>query len=544
MGKTINGSTLRKMFQNAFSLVEENKKNIDALNVFPVPDGDTGTNMSLTLKSAVSEMNACESNTIESICVAFNRGALKGARGNSGVITSQIIKGICSVLMSNETEITLKDFAKAMQNGSDMAYKAVTVPKEGTILTIIKAMAEKAKQAAKSAKSFEEFLNDIIVHGETTLQMTPDMLPVLKKAGVVDAGGRGLVFIFSGFYKALTGEMTEVQFVDNVEKDVTSEDIHVNYESLADIKFAYCTEFFVINIYEKTTDADINTLRSRLMEIGDCVLCIGDLQLIKVHVHTNEPNRALGYALQLGELNGVKIENMLEQNRQLRKQQEKVPDKEYGMISVAAGEGLSNVFKDIDVDYIISGGQTMNPSANDIATAADKVNAKNIFVFPNNKNIIMSAEQANDITDKNLIIIPTRSIPEGVSAILAFDPNASVEENKSNMMDAIASVSSGSVTYAVRTTNVDGLEVKVGDIMGLDEHSVLTTGKDILDTTVELVDKLVKSDSSNITLFYGEGITEEDSVNLQSKLEEKYPDIDISMVYGGQPVYYYIISIE
>lgn len=544
MGKTINGSTLRKMFQNAFSLVEENKKNIDALNVFPVPDGDTGTNMSLTLKSAVSEMNACESNTIESICVAFNRGALKGARGNSGVITSQIIKGICSVLMSNETEITLKDFSKAMQNGSDMAYKAVTVPKEGTILTIIKAMAEKAKQAAKSAKSFEEFLNDIIVHGETTLQMTPDMLPVLKKAGVVDAGGRGLVFIFSGFYKALTGEMTEVQFVDNVEKDVTSEDIHVNYESLADIKFAYCTEFFVINIYEKTTDADINTLRSRLMEIGDCVLCIGDLQLIKVHVHTNEPNRALGYALQLGELNGVKIENMLEQNRQLRKQQEKVPDKEYGMISVAAGEGLSNVFKDIDVDYIISGGQTMNPSANDIATAADKVNAKNIFVFPNNKNIIMSAEQANDITDKNLIIIPTRSIPEGVSAILAFDPNASVEENKSNMMDAISSVSSGSVTYAVRTTNVDGLEVKVGDIMGLDEHSVLTTGKDILDTTVELVDKLVKSDSSNITLFYGEGITEEDSVNLQSKLEEKYPDIDISMVYGGQPVYYYIISIE
>lgn len=544
MGKTINGSTLRKMFLNAFSLVEENKKNIDALNVFPVPDGDTGTNMSLTLKSAVTEMNACESNTIESICVAFNRGALKGARGNSGVITSQIIKGICSALMSNETEITLKDFAKAMQNGSDMAYKAVTVPKEGTILTIIKAMAEKAKQASKSAKSFEDFFNEIIMHGETTLQMTPDMLPVLKKAGVVDAGGRGLVFIFSGFYKALTGEMTEVQFVDNVEKDVTSEDIHVNYESLADIKFAYCTEFFVINIYEKTTDADINTLRSRLMEIGDCVLCIGDLQLIKVHVHTNEPNRALGYALQLGELNGVKIENMLEQNRQLRKQQEKVPDKEYGMISVAAGEGLNNVFKDIDVDYIISGGQTMNPSANDIATAADKVNAKNIFVFPNNKNIIMSAEQANDITDKNLIIIPTRSIPEGISAILAFDPNASVEENKSNMLDAMASVRSGSVTYAVRTTNVDGIDVKVGDIMGLDEHSVLTLGKNVIDTTVELVDKLVKSDSSNITLFYGEGVTEEDSCNLQSRLEEKYPDIDISVVFGGQPVYYYIISIE
>ena len=544
MIKTINGAALRKMFLNAFSLVEENKKNIDALNVFPVPDGDTGTNMSLTLKSAVTEMNACESNTIESICVAFNRGALKGARGNSGVITSQIIKGICSVLMAKEEDINLKDFAKAIQTGSDMAYKAVTVPKEGTILTVIKAMAEKAKQASRSAKCFEDFFNDIIAHGEATLQMTPDMLPVLKKAGVVDAGGRGLVFIFSGFYKALTGEMTEVEFINNIEKDVTSEDMHVNYQSLADIKYAYCTEFFVINIYEKTTDADINALRSRLMEIGDCVLCIGDLQLIKVHVHTNEPNRALGYALQLGELNGVKIENMLEQNRQLRKQQEKEPLKEYGMISVAAGDGLNSVFKDIDVDYVISGGQTMNPSANDIATAADKVNAKNIFVFPNNKNIIMSAQQANDITDKNLIVIPTKSIPQGVSAILSFDGTASVQENKENMLDAIANVHSGSVTYAVRTTNVDGIDVKVGDIMGLDEHTVLTTGTDITDTTIELISKIVKSDSSNITLFYGEGVTEEDTANLLSKLEEKYPDIDISVVFGGQPVYYYIISVE
>ncbi|MBE5741418.1 MAG: DAK2 domain-containing protein [Clostridiales bacterium] len=544
MGKTINGSALRKMFSNAFSLVEEKKKDIDALNVFPVPDGDTGTNMSLTLKSAVAEMNACESNTIESICVAFNRGALKGARGNSGVITSQIIKGICSVLMSFENEIQIKDFARAIQSGAEMAYKAVTVPKEGTILTIIKAMAEKSKQAVKTAKSFEDFLSEVLAHGESTLQMTPDMLPVLKKAGVVDAGGRGLMYIFSGFYKALTGEMAEVEFVDNVEKDITSEELHVNYQSLADIKFAYCTEFFIINIYEKTTDADINTLRTRLMEIGDCVLCIGDLQLVKVHVHTNEPNRALGYALQLGELNGVKIENMLEQNRQLRKQQEKVPMKEYGMIVVAAGEGLSNVYKDIDVDYVISGGQTMNPSANDIATAADKVNAKNIFVFPNNKNIIMSAEQANDITDKNLIVVPTKSIPEGVSAVLAFDANSSIEENKENMMEVISTVRSGSVTYAVRTTNVDGIDVKVGDIMGLDEHSVLTTGSSVTDTTIDLVDKLVSEDSSNVTLFYGEGVTEEDSQVLQAKLEERFPNIDISIVFGGQPVYYYIISVE
>jgi len=543
MVKTINGATLRKMFANAFSLVEENKNDIDALNVFPVPDGDTGTNMSLTLKSAASEMNSCESNSIESVCVSFNRGALKGARGNSGVITSQIIKGICSVLMGNETEIEIKSFAKAIQNGAEMAYKAVTVPKEGTILTIIKAMAEKSKQAVK-AKTFEEFFTEVLAHGEATLQRTPDMLPVLKKAGVVDAGGRGLMFIFSGFYKALTGEMAEIEFVDNVEKDLTSEELHVNYESLADIKFAYCTEFFVVNIYEKTTEADINTLRARLMEIGDCVICVGDLQLIKVHVHTNEPNRALGYALQLGELNGVKIENMLEQNRQLRKKAEKEPAKEFGMIAVAAGDGLSNVFKDIDVDYIISGGQTMNPSANDIATAADKVNAKNIFIFPNNKNIIMSAEQANDITDKNIIVVPTRSIPEGISAVLTFDANCSVEENLDNMKEAIAVVRSASVTYAVRTTNVDGIDVKEGDIMGLDEHSVLTTGNNISDTTIDLISKMVGEDTSNITLFYGEGVSEEDAAALQSKLEEKFVSIDISMVYGGQPVYYYIISIE
>ncbi len=543
MNKSINGATLRKMFSSAFSLVEENKQTIDALNVFPVPDGDTGTNMSLTLKSAVAEMTACENNSIEAICVSFNRGALKGARGNSGVITSQIIKGICSTLMSCENEIMVKDFAKAIQAGSEKAYKAVTVPKEGTILTIIKAMAEKSKSLAR-AKSFEDFFAGVIEYGEEVLQQTPDMLPVLKKAGVVDAGGRGLVYIFSGFYKALTGEMTEVKFVDNVEKDVTSEEFHVNFNSLADIKYAYCTEFFIINIYEKTTDADINMLRSRLMEIGDCVLCIGDLQLIKVHVHTNEPNRALGYALQLGELNGVKIENMLEQNRKIRKEQEKEKPKKFGMIAVAAGEGLNNVFKDLDVDYVISGGQTMNPSANDIATAADSVNATNIFVFPNNKNIIMSAHQANDITDKNIIVIPTKSIPEGISAALAFDANCSAEENEQNMLELISNVHTGLVTYAVRTTNVDGIDVKVGDIMGLDEKSIVTTGADVGDTTVDLVSKIITEDSSNLTLFYGDGVTEEDTTILQAKLEERFPDVDISIVFGGQPVYYYIVSVE
>ncbi len=543
MQKTINGATLRKMLVSSYSLLEENKNNVDALNVFPVPDGDTGTNMTLTLKSAVAEMNACEGNSIEALCIAFNRGALKGARGNSGVILSQIIKGMFSEMMKCAEAITMKDFARACQKGCETAYKAVTVPKEGTILTIIKAIAESSKQNVK-ADSFENFLHSIIADAEKTLQMTPDMLPVLKKAGVVDAGGRGLVIIFSGMYKMLAGEMVNVEFVDKVTVDVTSEENHVKYESLADIRFAYCTEFFITNIFKKTTEADINSLRQHLLDIGDCVLCIGDLQLVKVHVHTNEPNKALGYALKLGELSGVKIENMLQQNRELRKNAKKEELKEYAVVAVAAGDGLQSVFKDIDVDYVIAGGQTMNPSANDIATACDMVKAKTVFVLPNNKNIIMSAEQANDITSANVVVIPTRTIPEGVSAALAFDRNASIEENKDNMKDAFQNVKSGSVTYAVRSTNIDGLDLKEGEIIGLDSHNILTKGDNIEDTTDQLIQKLVDDDTMNITLFYGEGVTAEEAEQFLATLEVKYANCDVSMVEGGQPVYYYIISVE
>jgi len=544
MQKTINGVTLRKMLVTSYSLLEENKDNIDALNIFPVPDGDTGTNMSLTLKSAVAEMNACESSTIEALSVAFNRGALKGARGNSGVILSQIIKGMFSELMKCQEAITMKDFARACEKGCETAYKAVTVPKEGTILTIIKAIAESAKQNVKS-DTFQDYLHKIIADAEKMLQMTPDMLPVLKKAGVVDAGGRGLVVIFSGMYKMLAGEMVNVEFVDKVEKDVTSEENHVNYESLADIRFGYCTEFFIINIYEKTTEADISSLRQRLLEIGDCVLCIGDLQLVKVHVHTNEPNKALGYALQLGELNGVKIENMLEQNRQLRKNAKKEEElKEYGLVAVAAGDGLNNVFKDIDVDYVISGGQTMNPSANDIATACDAVKAKTVFVLPNNKNIIMSAEQANDITSCNVIVIPTKTIPEGISAALAFDRNATVDENKEMMTEVISSVKSGAITYAVRNTNIDGMDLHEGEVIGLDKHDILVHGDNIEDTTDALIQKLVDNDTMNITLFYGEGVKAEQAEQFLATLELKYANCDVSMIEGGQPVYYYLISVE
>jgi len=533
MQKTINGALLRKMLVTSYSLLDENKANVDNLNVFPVPDGDTGTNMTLTLKSAVTEMNSCDGNTIESLCVAFNRGALKGARGNSGVILSQIIKGMFTTLMKCQ-EITIKDFAKACEAGCEMAYKAVTVPKEGTILTIIKAIAESAKSNTK-LQSFDEFLHAIIEYAEATLQKTPDMLPQLKKAGVVDAGGRGLVIIFSGMYKMLTGEMVSVEFNDTVEADVTAEENHTKFDNIADIQFGYCTEFFIINIFEKTTEADINTLRQRLLEIGDCVLCLGDLQLIKVHVHTNEPNRALGYALQLGELSGVKIENMLQQYREFKQKNKKEELKEYAIVAVAAGDGLANVFKDLDVAEIISGGQTMNPSANDIATACDNVKAKNVYVLPNNKNIIMSAEQANDITNCNVIVIPTKSIPEGISAALAFDSTATVDENTNNMVEAFQNVRSGQVTYAVRNTNIDGLDLKEGEIIGLDNHSILTKSENIDDCTKQLIDKLVTDETMSISLFYGNGVSEEEANKLLESLEDKYPNIEISAIPGGQP---------
>ena len=565
MIKTINGAALRKMFLNAFSLVEENKKNIDALNVFPVPDGDTGTNMSLTLKSAVTEMNACESNTIESICVAFNRGALKGARGNSGVITSQIIKGICSVLMAKEEDINLKDFAKAIQTGSDMAYKAVTVPKEGTILTVIKAMAEKAKQASRSAKCFEDFFNDIIAHGEATLQMTPDMLPVLKKAGVVDAGGRGLVFIFSGFYKALTGEMTEVEFINNIEKDVTSEDMHVNYQSLADIKYAYCTEFFVINIYEKTTDADINALRSRLMEIGDCVLCIGDLQLIKVHVHTNDPGLAIQKALTFGQLSRMKIDNMREEHQEklirdaekvaaqqaaddAKKEQEKKasePRKAMGFITVSIGQGLNEIFNELGADYIIEGGQTMNPSTEDMLNAIDQVNADTIFILPNNKNIVLAANQAKALVkEKEIIVIPTKTVPQGITAIINFMPDADAAANEEAMLEAIQNVKTGQVTYAVRDTHVDDKEIHEGDIMGIGDKGILAVGTEVEETAKEMLALLVDEDSELISLYYGEEVSEEDAQKFTAEVEELYPDVDVDAHFGGQPIYYYVLAVE
>lgn len=543
MQKNINGATFRKMIIAGGKVLEENRSYVDSLNVFPVPDGDTGTNMSLTLNSAVKEVNMCPNNNLDSLCEAVQKGALRGARGNSGVILSQILKGICTVLCT-EKEIDIKNFARAINSGAEVAYNAVTKPKEGTILTVIRMMSEAATRLSKKANSIEEFLKGVIDEGEQALQMTPELLPVLKKAGVVDSGGQGLMIIFNGFYKLLTGDETvEVKMAETVVPVIKS-NAEVNLMDLADIEFAYCTEFMVIQMHKKTTVSDIDRLREKLMEIGDSVICIGDLSLVKVHVHTNEPNKALGYGLELGELFNLKIENMLEENRELKKQKALEEMKEYGLISVCAGDGLVSIFKDVGVDYVLEGGQTMNPSADDILKGVDQINAKNIFVLPNNKNIILACEQAKQLTNKNLIVIPSKNIPEGMSACLSFNPEASVEENLGAMTDSLQTVKSASVTYAVRNTNVDGISIQKGDIIGLTDSSILTKGKGIDETVISLLDKMINDDVINISLFYGEEVGEQDALKLQEKLFEIYPEKEISVLCGGQPVYYYLISLE
>lgn len=550
MQKSINSATFRKMIIAGATLLEENKKFVDSLNVFPVPDGDTGTNMSLTFKSAVNELNACLDNSFSAVSDALAKGALRGARGNSGVILSQIIKGMTSVIGACEdATINTKTFAKAFNEGASVAYKAVTKPKEGTMLTVIRVMAESATRIAKKESDFEEFMKAVLAEGEAILQQTPEMLPVLKKAGVVDAGGRGLIVIFTGFYKVLIGEE---EFDFNIEDMVSTVDktknneFFVNLDNLADIEFAYCTEFMVSHMKKKTTESDIDKLREKLMEIGDCVVCVGDLALVKVHVHTNTPNIALGYALELGEIINIKIENMVEQNRELKRMQTQKQEnlKPLGMVAVAPGEGIANVFRDLMVDNIIEGGQTMNPSAEDIAKAVDNVPAKEVFVFPNNKNIIFAAEQAKELTKKFIHVIPTKNIAQGISAALAFNPDGGVDDNKENMMSSLDSVKSASVTYAVRTTHVDGFDLEMGDIIGLDDNAILAKGTLVNDTTINLIEKLITDDTVNITLFYGKEVSEDDANTLVSRLQEKYPNCDVTLIEGGQPVYYYLISLE
>jgi len=439
-------------------------------------------------------------------------------------------------------------FAKALTEGSTIAYKAVASPKEGTILTVIRVIAESAQRNCKKHNNFEPFFEAILNDGEAILQQTPEMLPVLKKAGVVDAGGRGLIIILKGMEKVILGEE---DFDINIEQLINTQamnnnDFYVNLDNLADIEFAYCTEFMITHMKKKTTESDIEKFRENLSNIGDSVVCFGDLELVKVHVHTNQPNLALGSALELGEIINIKIENMVEQNRELKRAQTQRQQnlKEIGIVAVAPGQGIANVFSDLLVDDMIEGGQTMNPSAEDIAKAVDRIPAKNVFVLPNNKNIILAADQAKTLTKKILHVIPTKSIPEGVASVLAFNPDSTVEENLEAMNNAKESVRSGSVTYAVRTTHVNGFDLETGDIIGLDEKGIIAKGNLVKDTTIQLIDKLITSDSVNMTLFYGKDVAEEDANALAEELEQRYPDCDINMISGEQPVYYYIISIE
>ena len=539
--KTINGAMFAKMVNNASRLLDINKDKIDSLNVFPVPDGDTGTNMSLTMKSAIKELKQCKTNNLRGISECVMRGALKGARGNSGVITSQVLRGMCNILKEVE-EADSKLFAKALKSATDVAYSAVSNPKEGTMLTVSRMISECAVDS--KAKSIEELFDEILVRGEEALNMTPELLPVLKKAGVVDSGGMGLLTIYKGMYKAILGE--EIDEVES-EIEVKNEEVsleHADILNLGTIEFGYCTEFFITNLKKKTTLADIDRLREYLLTIGDCVLVIGDLEFVKVHVHTNNPGRALTRALELGELDKVKIENMLEQNRELIKKYN-AEKKKLGMLSVCSGEGFKAIFKDINVDQVIEGGQTMNPSASDIADAVCKINAENIFIFPNNKNIILAAEQSKQLIEgKNIHVIPTRTIPEGISAALAFNPEEPADVNKINMLHAIDNIVSGQVTYAVRTTQVDKFNLKKGDIIGLDDKRILATGTSISECTLLLIDTLIDSSHSSINLYYGADISEDDAEAIRQEIQEKYTDCDVELFNGGQAVYYFVISLE
>ena len=548
MPKSIGGAEFRKMVLVGAKVLEINRSKVDSMNVFPVPDGDTGTNMSLTIQSAVRELSLCSSNRLAEMCDSVSKGALKGARGNSGVILSQLFRGICSEIKNSE-EVTIKAFAKAMENGTKVAYAAVSKPKEGTMLTVARLMSEFARQSYIKYRDFSQFLEDVIKKGEEALAQTPELLPVLKKAGVVDSGGMGLLCIYRGFLSAVNGEefsedVAALPEMQKSEEDVFGDNSDIINLDLGEIAFAYCTEFFIINLKKSTTLADIDKLKEKLMQMGDSVICIGDLELVKVHVHTNTPGLALQGALELGELDRVKIENMLEQNRALRAKRE-AEKKEMGMLAICAGEGIAAIFKDLLVDRVIEGGQTMNPSADDIATAVQKINAEHVFVFPNNKNIILAAEQAKALVKGRTIhVIPTKNVPQGFAAALAFNGESSAEENKTDMIHAIDNVRAGQVTYAVRSTNVNGFSLKEGDIIGLDDKKILAKGHDVDETMLSLVDKLKDSSHEIITLYYGKDVAEEDAEALADKIAEKFPDCDVDFHFGGQPIYYYLVSLE
>ena len=541
MIQCVDGKKFRDMFVSGANNLQNNKDLVDKLNVFPVPDGDTGTNMSLTISYAIKELSKVENDDITNVGKALSKGSLMGARGNSGVILSQIIRGIAKSVEGKET-LNVVDLANALKNGSDTAYKAVIKPIEGTILTVVRESGEYALQIAKEDMDMIEFLELVVAKANESLNKTPELLKALKEAGVVDSGGKGLVLIYEGMLSSLKGND-----IESVEGG-TSSDVDVNVEqniSTEDIKFQYCTEFIL-----ESNKVDDLTIRERFMKYGDSLAVVGDEGVIKVHVHTNNPGDAIQEALSYGQLLTIKIENMKLQhenkvlNETAQTKEVPVEEKEYGFIATSMGEGLAQIFKDFGVDYIIEGGQTMNPSTEDFMKAIESLNAKNIIILPNNSNIIMAANQAKELSDKNIVVIPTKNVSQAFATLVTFDADSSIEENKASMMEALSSVKSGQVTYAVRDTVINDVEVKEGNIIGIAEGKLLSAGDKVDEITTDLVEKLVDEDSAIITLFYGEDTSKEEAEALRDALEEKFEDIDVELHYGGQPLYYYLISVE
>lgn len=544
MTEYIKAKAFREMFVSGANNLQNSKDLVDKLNVFPVPDGDTGTNMSLTISYAMKELEKVGEDDITKIAKALSKGSLMGARGNSGVILSQIIRGI-GKSVEGKDKLSTVDLAKALKGGSDTAYKAVIKPVEGTILTVIRETAEYAVKLAKRENNIEKFLGKVVREANVSLENTPNLLKNLKDAGVVDSGGKGLTLILEGFYLAIVGKSVVPATAEKAElKNVSLSS--ADNTSTEDIKFGYCTEFILES--DKIDDAGI---RDIMLGYGDSLAVVGDEGVIKVHVHTNEPGNVLQEALKYGQLLTIKIENMRMQHENIlegvaenAEYEEPVEEKEFAFISTSMGEGLASIFKDFGVDHVIEGGQTMNPSTEDFMKAIDKIHSKNIFILPNNSNIIMAANQAKELSDKNIIVIPTKNIPQAVSALVGFNPEATAEENEANMIESLSYVKSGQVTFAVRDTVMNGIEIREGNIIGIAEKELIAAGDEVDEVTKKLVEKLVDEDSAIITLFYGEDVTEEQAEELRGELEEKFEDIDVELYYGGQPLYYYLISVE
>ncbi len=555
--KTIDAAMVQRMFLSGAAMLDSQKEKINDLNVFPVPDGDTGTNMTLTILSAADEVRAVNDPDMEKLAKAISGGSLKGARGNSGVIFSQLCRGFSKEMQDCKT-LSVKTIAKAAQRAAETAYKAVMKPKEGTILTVAKGISEKALEVSGETDDVTEALRIIIKHAEYVLSKTPDMLPVLKEAGVVDSGGQGLVCVLHGFLEALTGESADIS-IDGKAKVFTGAAPAVDS---SEITFGYCTEF-IIKTDREFTEEDEASFKEYLGSMGDSVVCVALDNIVKVHVHTNHPGEVFEKGLTYGQLTKMKVDNMREEaeNNTLvsnddvlsaRSSEEKAKEeklladmKEVSFLAVVPGSGLAGIFEDMGAGGIIEGGQTMNPSTKDILDAAEKVNAKNIFILPNNSNIILAASQAAELSEeKNLIVIPTKTIPQGISAVVSFDPTADADTNKESMTEAVAFVKSGQVTYAVRDTSIDGVEVKQGDYIAIDDTGLVASVDNIHEAVLTMIKGMADSDSELITVYYGEDVSEEEAGIMEKKIQEQYPDYDIQLLSGGQPVYYYIISVE